>query len=317
MRMMPKSRFIHQIITNLILFPAIFYVASSGCSLEKIVNKAFTENLGKMRPVFEEESDLEIAQVAMTSNLKNLEALSRTYPDSREINLFLAESYAVYTLAFVEDLAQELETIDPEKSAYHRERAIALYLRARDYAAREFLPLLQGKNPEKMSSRDLRAALQELGPEHVAELFWYAFSWGSAINLNRDSLASLSNLATVAEMMKRAKELDENFYFAGPLLFEGIYYGSRSVMLGGNPQKSIEAFEKALKMTDHKVLMVHYYYASTYCVQYQDLTRFRRLAAQVHEAPVDIYPEQVLANQVARRKMERMNARAADLFLEF
>lgn len=289
---------------------------SSSCSFEKMLNKGIAKKQDQIRPVFEAESDLELAETALAASLKNLEMLGAAYPDSRELNLLLAESYAVYTLAFVEDTAEELAAADPEKSRYHKERALALYLRARSYAEKELIKTLE-INPTKMTNRALREALEAAKKEHVREIFWYAFAWSSAINLNRENITALGELALAATMMERVRELDESYYFSGALLFEGIYYGSRPIMLGGNPQKSAAAFEKAMELTEGKILMIPYYYAAAYCVQFQDLEKFRELVNAILQAPVDIHPGQILANQVARRKTQRLAKKAPDLFIDF
>jgi len=40
-------------------------------------------------------------------------------------------------------------------------------------------------------------------------------------------MEAMSELPRVEWMMKRALELDEGFYYGGPHLFMGIWYGSR------------------------------------------------------------------------------------------
>jgi len=112
------------------------------------------------------------------------------------------------------------------------------------------------------------------------------------------------------------KAWDEAYYFAGAWLFEGIYFGARSEMMGGNPARSKEAFEKNIQLTEGKLLITQYFYARTYCIFAQDKACFDRNLKIVLDAPADIHPRQKLANALAKKKAERLIKRKKDFFVE-
>ncbi|MBS0619066.1 MAG: hypothetical protein JSR44_12815, partial [Spirochaetes bacterium] len=167
-----------------------------------------------------------------------------------------------------------------------------------------------------LTEAGLKDKLSKLDKDDIAAVFWYAFAWGSAINVDREDTEALSELPKIEVMMAQVKAWDEAYYFAGAWLFEGVYFGARAEMMGGNPARSKEAFEKNLKLTEGKILITQYFYARTYCIFAQDKACFDRNIAAVLDAPADIHPVQKLANALAKKKAERLKKRKADFFVE-
>ncbi|MCS5622300.1 MAG: TRAP transporter TatT component family protein, partial [Nitrospinaceae bacterium] len=94
----------------------------------------------------------------------------------------------------------------------------------------------------------------------------------------------------------------------------GAFYGGRSRMLGGNPEKSRHHFEKALDLTEKKFLLVRLLFAKTYAVQNQNRELFESQLQAVVNAPPDLFPEQRLANEVARKKAAQLLDQIDELF---
>ena len=85
-------------------------------------------------------------------------------------------------------------------------------------------------------------------------------------------------------------------------------------MLGGKPEKARNHFEQALKITKGKYLLIPLLYSKTYAVQNQDKDLFEMQLKKVVETSADIFPEQRLANQVAKRKAEILLGKIDELF---
>ncbi|RME89952.1 MAG: hypothetical protein D6767_07630 [Candidatus Hydrogenedentota bacterium] len=291
---------------------------ASACSIKKMAIRQMVGTMQESKKVFEQENDLDLAEVALGSNLKLLEGLQVHDPENAQLNLFLAEGYSSYALAFVEDKFEQYEYTDEDKADYHRKRAINFYNRARKYAGIVLADLLDVDDPNKipeLEDKDLKARLDKLDKDDIAAVFWYAMSWGSATNLDRENMEALAQLSKIEMMMAKVKEWDPSFYYAGPYMFEGVYYGSRTKMLNGDPERSVKAFKKALEITKKKFLIIPYFYAKTYCVQYQNQKCFEENLNYVIETPADILPEQILANTLAKRKAERLLKLKDELFL--
>lgn len=296
---------------------ALTFFSLTACSLKKMAVRQASGFFAESRKVFEEETDLDIAEPAIAANLKLLEAMQVHDPENEDLNLLIAETYSAYTLAFAEDKMEAAEfngnALEENKQ---RNRAKALYLRARDYAAKVLLPKLEVIDMAHLTEEGLKAKLNEFDKDALRSLFWYAFAWGSAINVDREDTEGLSNLPKVEIMMEKVKELDEKYYFAGAWLFEGVYFGARSEMLGGNLARSKVAFDKNLTLTQGKLLMTHYFYARTYCIFAQDSACFDKHISAVLDAPLTAQSEQKLANAIAKQKARRLKAHKADFFVE-
>jgi tetratricopeptide (TPR) repeat protein len=247
-----------------------------------------------------EETDLVLAEQAIPANLKMLEGLLREDPENESLLRNLAEGFCGYAFSFVEDT-------DPE-------RASRLYLRGRGYA--EQLLVAHGA-PENLTGQNpaqFKEAIKTLDADHLPGLYWMGQCWAGWLMLNLDDLQAFVAIPKIEATLQRALELDESYHYAGPHLLLGAFYGGRSKMLGGNPDKARGHFDKCLELTQHKFLMAKVIYAKTYAVQMQDLGLFKKLLGEVRDAPADTLPEQQLANAVAKRKAQKLLESADDLF---
>jgi hypothetical protein len=250
--------------------------------------------------VFNEEGDLQLAQEALGSNLKLLEALVKGDPENTKLLLLTSQGYSAYALAFAEDDSVE--------------RARDFYLRGRDYGMRI---LDQNAKFREAMGKDLnsfRTALRALSDDDVPAVFWTAFGWGGYINITRTDVGAVADLPKVTAMMEFVRQRDSTYYFGGPYLFLGSIEGSLSKALGGRPEKSKEYFERGLGINGGKFLMTYVYYAKTYAVQRQDQELFESLLKKVDEASLDVLPAARLANAVAKKKARLLLSRVNELF---
>ena len=132
----------------------------------------------------------------------------------------------------------------------------------------------------------LELALKSLKQKDVPALFWLANSWGSYVNLNKT---------------------DVNLFF-------GSLLASKPRMFGGNPEKAKEHFNTCFRINENKFLMAKYLFAKTYTVQQQDRDLFKRVLNEIINAPIDLLPEQRLANEIARKKATLLLEQEEDLF---
>ncbi len=296
---------------------AVVALTAFSCSLKKMAVRQATGFFTESRKVFEQETDLEIAETSIASNLKLLEAMQVHDEKNDDLNLLIAEIYSAYTLSFAEDKMEQAEADKKDDEVVHqRKRAKMLYLRARDYAGKVMLPLIETDDLAKVTEQQLQQKLAKLDKDSIAPVFWYAFAWGSSINVDREDTQALSELPKIEIMMAQVKAWDEAYYFAGAWLFEGVYFGARNEMMGGDPARAKEAFEKNIRLTQGKMLISHYFYARTYCIFAQDKACFDRNIAAVLDAPDDIHPGQRLANALAKKKALRLKKHKANFFVD-
>jgi hypothetical protein len=286
-----------------------------SCSPTKFAIRQSSGVLSDSKVVFTREPDLQLAEYGLAGNLKILEVLQYQDPENVIINLFLAEAYSAYALGFAEDKIEELEFEDPELRDIERIRAISFYMRARSYALQALQQFGDFSDIEEVSPGNFQKKIDDLNKDAVPAIFWTAFSWGSAINLSRDDIDALAQLSKIEIMMSFVKRHDPEFFFGGVYLFEGVFFGSRSPTLGGDLARSRSGFDKAKSLTKGKLLIVYYLQAYSYCLFSQDRECFRSNLNYVLNAPKDIFPEQSLANAVARKKAKRLLEREEEYFL--
>jgi len=272
----------------------------SGCSSRRLAVQATLPLIASQIVSMQEERDVELAEKAIPASLKMLEGLAKEDPSNVWILENLAEGFCSYAFSFLEDS-------EPD-------RASGLYLRGKNYALRALEIQSNDRKWSGLSFDEFLKRLKEVNRSQQTSLFWMGQCWGSWLSLNLDSVEAFSDLPRIDALMNRALELDPEFNYAGPHLFLGAFYGGRSRMLGGNPEKARNHFEQALKITEGKYLLIPLLYSKTYAVQNQDQKLFESQLKKVLETSEDILPEQRLANQVAKQKAAILLGKTDDLF---
>jgi len=298
-----------------ILIPLIGLLIA-GCSMTRIAANSTTSVLVRAMPAYERETNLEFAEQAIVSNLKLLDGLLEVTPNRAELLLLASQSYTIYAFGFME---QKIEIADKQSNIAEKDKSISqavdFYERGRKYS----LKLLSQSHKTFAGALEqdlakLEKELKSFKKKHVAALFWTAYAWGNIINLQQTNPARLAQLPKVELMMRRVLELDENYFFGGAHLFYGAYYGSRPKILGGDPEKAKEHLTHAMEIGKGRYLMAKLLFAKYYAAPAQDRELFERTLQEIISAPPDLFPEQGLANQIAKREAQRWLRYADDIF---
>jgi len=286
-----------QILPRLLL---AFLVGLPACSTQQIIAQMSAPLMKGQYVSIHAETDLELARYAIPANLKMLEGLLNGDKNNLDILKNLAEGFCGYAFSFVEGE-------DPE-------RASQLYLRGRGYAQRALALAGPVDNLAGLVPDAFQDAMEKMGKDQLPYLFWFGHCWSGWLALNLHNPSALAAISKQEWLMRRVMAMDENYYYAGPHFFFGAFYGSRSRLLGGDPEKSRFHFEKNLALTDNRFLLTHLFYAKTYAVQTQDRKLFERLLNTVLQTPLDVLPNEGLANKVAKVKAQKLLDKADDLF---
>jgi hypothetical protein len=276
------------------LFIGLLLLMSTGffsCSLDRFVIRQSAALLDYGVLALYEETDLILAERALASDIKLLEGMVKGDPGNTHLYLLTSKAISGYALGFAED--------------ENPERAKNLYIRARDYG---FQALVENPDSGKTKIRnpypDFVDWLHSVNIENIAPLFWTAFAWAGWINLSIDNPQALIDLPKVQAMMQRVLDLDETFFFGSAHLFFGSIWGSRPPMLGGNPEKAKENFERNLTITKGNFLMTHVYYAKYYAVKTMNEELFDSLMTHIEKTPSDVLPGYQLLNVIAKKKAQ-------------
>lgn len=284
------------------VFVGLFFVlfSISQCTPKKIASDITSQIMRGGAPSFEMESDVEIAESSGLTMIKMIEAFHHDNPTNKNYLILLARSYANYAFAFSEWNIMKYDGVDETKKAKNSRRAKEFYKKGKEFG----LKVLNRNGAFRSTlTKDLdsfKKALHGMGRSYLPALFWTAFNWGSEINHSKDSPLAIAYFPKVEAMMKRVLEIDEHYFYSSPNLFFGYAYGSRPKMFGGDPIKSKDHFERALKAYNRKFLMAQVMYAQSYAVQNQDKELFEKLLNEVLSTEPSVLPEQRLANELAQ-----------------
>ena len=247
-----------------------------------------------------EESDTQLAEQAIASDLKLLEALNKSDPENDHILLLLTEGYTGYALGFAEDQSPE--------------RAKMFYARARDYGLSVLRKNKQFDASMTSGPEAFKQGVESFSDDDVPIIFWTANAWGNLINLSINQPEILADLYKVNDLMDFVLRHNETYYYGAAHLYFGTILATTPKVLGGNPEKAKEHFDRCLAIGGGKFLLPYVYYAKSYAVQVQDKELFESLLTSVDTASVDILPEQRLVNVIAKKKAKVLREREADLF---
>jgi hypothetical protein len=274
-------------------------ILAQGCTIQSIALRSIDSLFDNTVSALMREGDLQFAESAITGDLKLLEGVVQSDPTNVKYLQLACMGYASYALAFAED---------------NPDRALLFYSRAQAYGVRGLQ--LRGVPKGAFSANEpvMRAALGKLQKADVPLVFWTANAWANAISLQPDEPEAIAAIPTANALMSWVKEREPDFFYGGPLLYFGVYYGSYPPAFGGRPDLSKENFERALAAGRGRFLMTDVLYARTYAVETQDRALFQELLTRVLEAPSDVLPEQGLANAVAKKRARQLLARTEELF---
>ncbi len=282
------------------LFSFFFFLILHACSLNRMAVRQMTPILQNSAEAVYEETDLQIAEQALASNLKLLEGLMKSDPGNQQLILLTVQGFAGYALGFAED--------------EDTPRARALYLRARTYG---FDLLEQNKSFRENRKGDMDsfiAALKTFEEDDVPALFWTGFSWAGYLNLSLSDPMALIELPRVEALMNRVMELDSTFFYGGAQLFFGSMYGMKPRMMGGDPDKAKAYFERSLRISGNKFLLAYVYMAEYYAAKVLDEEAFDHYLEIVQQTPSAKLEGMPLLNEIAKKKAGLLAKRKEELF---
>ncbi|MCZ6727286.1 MAG: TRAP transporter TatT component family protein [Acidobacteria bacterium] len=285
----------------------------SGCSIRSLAINSLAGALADSAAVYASDPDPELVRDALPFALKTFEALLVSAPENQGLLLSTCSGFTQYAYAFVEADAAQLEFSDYPESRRLGERALELYLRARDYCLRA-LELDYPEITERLMLQP-EAAAAALTAKDLELVYWTAASWGAAISVGVHRLEVIADLPAVRALFDRALELDET-YSDGALHEALISLDALPEAMGGSRQRAEQHFERALVLSRGLSASPYVGYATSVLVPAQERAAFRRTLEQALAVDPDAAVELRLANHVARARARFLLDHADDFFLE-
>lgn len=285
---------------SIVLILAAIFLLGSGCSVQKLAVRSMSGLLEDSMTALFEETDLELAEHAIASDLKLLEGILKSDPENEKYLFMASQGFAAYALGFVED--------------ENPQRAKQLYLRGRDYGLKILRKNKPFRQAEDQELEIFTQSLKKLDKKDVPALFWTANNWGNFINLSMNDPIALADLPRVQAMMERVIELDDSYFFGGAHLFLGTLLAVRPPILGGDMKKAKAHFDRCFELSQGKFLLPSIYFARYYLTREFDEVQFREMLQKVLDAPADLFPEQNLPNAIAKKKARLLLEKAEEYF---
>jgi hypothetical protein len=231
-------------------------------------------------PVMEKEGIWERFRTGTIPNLKLAEGLLATDPENEDLLVSSIKGYAgygygVYETQYMFDKYAEVE------NSQNRILAINTYLKSFHYGLKllelndiNFDDLKKRINNTKSMKDYLEDNLSNDALTREGVLF-SAQSLASLINLQRDDMVLVSYLPIPKALFDWVCQKDPGIAYGTCAIFYGSYEAGRPAMLGGNPSKGKEIFEKALAQYPHNWL-VRIAYLENYIVPMMDEDLYAR-----------------------------------------
>jgi predicted anti-sigma-YlaC factor YlaD len=224
---------------------ALVAAGLSGCSLKGMAVKAVANTLAAPSDVMTRDDDPQLIQDAIPFGLKTYESILESTPKHQPLLIATCAGYTSYAYGFVATPADLLQFTDHAASVAGTERALKMYLRAKDFCMRAVELRYPGMTKALMA--DPEAALKKTTKKDVELLYWTAASWGSAMSLGKDKPDLVIDFPIVRAMATRALQLDPA-WSNGTIHELFITLDSQPAELGGSPEAARKHFEEAVRI---------------------------------------------------------------------
>jgi predicted anti-sigma-YlaC factor YlaD len=254
--------------------------------------KTVANTLSETGTVFSGDEDPALIRDAVPFALKLYESLLESIPNHGPLLVATCSSFTQYSFAFVETEADVIGEGRHDEAKALRDRALKLYLRAREYCLRAMEVRFKGIRQKLLA--DPVPALAKAEKKDVPMLYWTAASWGAAISLGLDRPDLAIDFPTVRALADRALALDETWN-DGALHELMISLDSLPEALGGNVARARQHFDRAVALQKGLSAGPYVALATGVSVPAQDRTEFESLLKKA----LAVDPEKAPANRLA------------------
>ncbi|HEV8632314.1 MAG TPA: TRAP transporter TatT component family protein [Thermoanaerobaculia bacterium] len=283
-----------------------------GCSVRKLAVRTLAKAMASGTDVYATDDDPELVAASLPFALKTLEGLLAQDPGNRNLLLATSKGFTQYAYAFVQLPAERLTDDDYSRSEQLQQRAVKLFLRARDYALRGLATTHPGI--DERLRRDPAAAAAELTRDDLPLAYWTAAAWGSAISAGKDRPELLADLGAVRALLERGLALDEGWEHGALHQAMLSVEASTPAAAGGSPARVEQHYQRAAALAGGHDAGLFVSYAQAMAVPARDRAAFESLLEQALAVGLDAAPELRLANTLAQQKARWLLDHADDYF---
>jgi predicted anti-sigma-YlaC factor YlaD len=299
--------------TRLLIYSLAALAVLDGCSVKRMAVNRVGDALASGGTVYASDDDPELVKAAVPFSLKLMESLLAESPKHQGLLFAAASGFTQYSYAFVQEDADEIQDKDVAAGQELNNRALRLYLRARNYGMRGLEARHKGFEQSLRSGP--KSAVHVTRKKDVPLLYWTSVSWAAAISLSKDNPELIGQLPQVEAMIDRALDLDEAFDHGAIHSFLITYEMSRAGGEGDPAVRSRKHFERAVALSCGQQAGPYVALAEAVSVQKQDLKEFQSLLNSALAINPDAKPEWRLVNLIMQRRAKWLLGRTDELFL--
>jgi predicted anti-sigma-YlaC factor YlaD len=299
----PKGASIVALLVVLTVLPA--------CSIKNLAINGVADTLADSGALFAADDDPELIRDAIPFGLKTIEGLLAELPEHQGLLLSACRGFTQYSFAFVETDAELLQYEDYDATKRMRERALKLYLRARDYGLRG-LEVKHSGILQRLTD-DPETAVAGVSVEEIDMLYWTAAAWGAALSLGGDRPELIADLPTITAIVQRVMDLDEA-YEDGAVHEMFVRLESLGDLFGGSLDQARTHFERALELSGGHSASPYLTMATNVSVTTQNRDEFEELLEQALAIDLEARPEIRLQNIIVQRRAQHLLDNVEELF---
>ena len=261
--------------------------------------------------VYLSEEDPELIRAALPFLLKTIESIIEADPEHRDALAFANTGFVLYASAFLQHDAALAEWEDYELARDLNNRALRMYLRARDFGSRVVELKHPGMNARLVTEPSTAVTAFEI--DDVEALYYLGGAWILGISLGLDQPALVADLPTARALMDRAIELDED-YNRGSLHTAFITLESVGDALGGSYVKAREHFERAVELSEGLDAGPYVAMALGVSVAEENRQEFIELLEAAVAIDIQAEPSNRLLNTLSQQQARMLLSHVDDLF---
>ncbi|WP_291465571.1 TRAP transporter TatT component family protein [Desulfobacula sp.] len=220
---------------------------SSGCSV--IMSSATSDMMEHLSSTILNNDDLTLVKTGAPAYLLMIDSLISKDPENDTLLSTASMLYTAYADLFVKDV----------------DRSRKMAAKALNYANRAIC--LEKNNACMLKSKtfeEFEKIISNMKKKHVPALFALGNAWAGWIMANKNDFNAIADMSHIELIMQRVIELDETYRDGAAYLYLGTLATLLPPALGGKPELGKQYFEKAVKLSRGKNLMVKVLYAKLY-----------------------------------------------------
>lgn len=277
-------------------FCIIILFFSSGCSL--IISSATSDMMNNLSKSILNSDDLSMVKTGAPAYLLMIDSLIHKDPKNKNLLRTAAMLYTAYADLFVKDTARSKKMAD--KAFNYAKRAVCL--ENNDACA------IKSK-----TFKEFENIISNMKTKNVPALFTLGNAWAGWIMVNKNDFNAIADMPRIELIMQRVIELDKTYKDGAAYLYLGTLASLLPPSLGGRPEQAELFFNKAIKISQGKNLMVKVIYAKMHARMMFDRKLHDKLLNEVLSADPYV-PGYTLVNTWAQIQAKELLESADDYF---